>query len=56
MYYPQTMSQANQAAIWDAGVGSGGASLHDAPWQTSTSPFFFFLLPLFKFHPWQLPI
>lgn len=42
MYYPQTMSQANQAELWDAGVGSGGPSLHDAPGQTSTSPFFFF--------------
>lgn len=42
MYYPQTMSQANQAELRDAGVGSGGPSLHDAPGQTSTSPFFFF--------------
>lgn len=65
MYYPQTMSQANQAELWDAGVGSGGPSLHDAPGQTSTSPFFFIyyffflralMLPLSKCHPWRLPI
>lgn len=47
MYYPQTMSQANQAELWDAGVGSGGPSLHDAPGQTSTSPFFFIYLFFF---------
>lgn len=64
MYYPQTMSQANQAELRDAGVGSGGPSLHDAPGQTSTSPFFLFcfvflralMLPLSKCHPWRLPI
>ena len=43
-YYPQTMSQAHRAEIWDAGVCSGGPNSHDAPWQTSTSPFVFCFL------------